>query len=851
MHRCMAGRAALNPPMSVLLPPLSGIGFQRTIMNSTHLSYRCHASFMATIAMLLLCAASAVASSPDLNLIRPRGGQRGTEVEVNFHGNRLNDAQEILMYREGVTVQSLEVVNDKHVKVKATIAADATPGEVGMRVRTATGVSDLHTYHIGLFPIIDEVEENGEFNAPQMIQPNHTVHGVVKNEDVDYYAIEARQGERITAEIDAMRLGRNMFDPYIAILDAARFELAVSDDTPLLKQDGHASIIAPKDGLYVIMVRETSYGGNDSFDYRLHVGHFPRPKMLYPAGGQAGQDLQVHVIGDVAGDFDTTIKLPETPNRSHGVFIEHNGQTPTSSNIVSVRPYRNALEVEPNGDRNNNGTVVEGDLPVALNGIIQQEDDEDYFRINAKKGQAYHIRVLARSLGSPLDPVMNIFAPDGKHIEGNDDAVGPDSYMRFTFPEDGQYAIRVRDHLRAGGPDYVYRVEIEPIAPDMDITLPEFNRNRQDRHTIVVPRGNRYSTLMRTTRRDFGGQVKLWAENLPAGVSMHCPPVHQSVTEWPVMFEATGDAAIAGTLATIQGGHIENEGIRGQYAQSINLVYGNPNNTVFYGTSVDKLAVAVAEESPFKLSIVQPKVPIVRDGEMQLKVVAERKEGFDEEIVMHMPFQPSGVSASNQVKIPKGQNEAIFSLNANGGAALGKWPIVVLGYANVNGPLWVSTPYAELEVAEPFIGMKIDMAAAEQGKPAVVVGKIDNKKPYDGNATVELLGLPAKTATENQQVTKDSAEVTFNVTTEADSPKGQHKSLFCKVTITQNGEPIVHRVAYGSVLRIDPPPPAPAKPEPKKEEPKKEEPKPQEPQPKPLSRLEKLRIEAEKARENQ
>ena len=68
-------------------------------------------------------------------------------------------------------------------------------------------------------------------------------------------------GQRLSVEVEAIRLGF-MFDPFIAILDQNRFELAVSDDTPLLKQDGFISVQIPEDGTYYVMIRETSYGGN-------------------------------------------------------------------------------------------------------------------------------------------------------------------------------------------------------------------------------------------------------------------------------------------------------------------------------------------------------------------------------------------------------------------------------------------------------------------------------------------------------------------------------------------------------------------------------------------------------------
>ena len=60
-----------------------------------------------------------------------------------------------------------------------------------------------------------------------------TVNGIADNEDVDYYVVEAKKGERISAEVEGLRLGISEFDPYVAILDSKRFELGVSDDAAL------------------------------------------------------------------------------------------------------------------------------------------------------------------------------------------------------------------------------------------------------------------------------------------------------------------------------------------------------------------------------------------------------------------------------------------------------------------------------------------------------------------------------------------------------------------------------------------------------------------------------------------
>src|SRR5262245_59865027 len=98
----------------------------------------------------LLAPSLAHAASPNLGVITPRGGQRGTEVEFSFSGARLKDAQEILCYTPNTfTVGKIEVVNDNVVKAKIKIAPDARLGQHCFRVRTASGISDLKTIFVG------------------------------------------------------------------------------------------------------------------------------------------------------------------------------------------------------------------------------------------------------------------------------------------------------------------------------------------------------------------------------------------------------------------------------------------------------------------------------------------------------------------------------------------------------------------------------------------------------------------------------------------------------------------------------------------------------------------------------
>ena len=46
-------------------------------------------------------------------------------------------------------------------------------------------------------------------------------------------------------------------------------------------------------------------------------------------------------------------------------------------------------------------TATDLPLPVAFNGVIEKDGDEDWFRFKAKKGDNYEIRAYARAVRSP------------------------------------------------------------------------------------------------------------------------------------------------------------------------------------------------------------------------------------------------------------------------------------------------------------------------------------------------------------------------------------------------------------------------------------------------------------------
>jgi hypothetical protein len=793
------------------------------------------------------------AANPVLSSTLPRGGQRGAEVKVEISGDRLDDAQEVVFHYPGITAKDLKVIDPKKVEVTFVIAPDARLGEHHIRLRCASGLTYARNFWVSQFPNVAEVEPNDDFAAPQEVALNVTVEGEAKPEETDFYKVVAKKGQRLTVEVEGLRInsrGQAMaIDPAVAIYDKNRFELAVSDDSSLLRQDPVASIIVPEDGEYIIEVRDAAFQGNGR--YRAHIGTFPRPMAIFPAGGKAGSEVEFTLLGDQKGEFKQKAALPAEVTDRHEVFGAQEGLLPPSGNKVRVVSYDNVLEVEPNNTLET--ATPGGSLPLAFNGVLKEAGDVDHFKFSAKKGERFRLRALANKIGSPVDTVLYVYDSTGRALGNNDDADGSsDSRFDFTVPADGEYVVKVRDMLDRGGSDFAYRIETEPFVPEILVTMPDMIRNdTQYLKQFNIPQGGYYAMSVNVSRQNFAGDLAFEMPKLPAGVELvQGGPIPKNLSTFPVLLKAAPTAPIAGGVFPLNVKNIDPAGpaVTGSFQQQLDFVRGEPNGTLYYSANYTGLPVAVTPAAPFSVTIDAPKVPIVRDGTMKLKVRAQRQAGFEKKITVRLLWSPPGLSNPATMTFNEKDTELEYELNANANAELGKWKLTMMAESDTDkGKVITATPFTEISVEEPFVTMKMAMGNVSQGQKGELVATLDQLRPFEGQADVQIFGLPAKSESQVMKVTKDLAELHFPITAAEDTPVGQHKNLFCTLVIMQNGEPITHRVGMGGILRVDPKPKAPATPAPAPAvDPKKAAVASTAPPAKPLSRLEQLRLDAQK-----
>lgn len=761
-----------------------------------------------SIAALVL-STTALGGSPRLTHVNPGAGPRGGEIELELKGNSLADARELLFDTPGFTVTELKTPDEKEknrLKAKIQIAPDTRLGEHTFRVITQSGISDIRLLYVTPFPVVAEVAEDKDApDKPQPIALGTTVFGRVQNEDVDRYEVEAKKGERISVEVIGARLQtQQIFDTAIKITKADGTPLAEVDDGAFTRQDPVSSIVAPEDGKYLISIKDSTNSGQGECAYVMNIGSFPRPLAVYPAGGKAGEETKFTLIGDATGPIQRTVKLPDQPNEKFELFTE-DGQPAPQPNFVRVSNFGNVLEVEPNNDINT-ATPAPGEVPFALNGIIEQKGDVDCFKFTAKKGVDYDISVFARRLRSPLDSVIDIYNTKGARVNGNDDAGNVDSYLRWKAPEDGEFIIGVRDQLFRGGPTYTYRVEVNTVVKKVTAWLPEMVINSsQERRAIPIPKGNRYATMVRVKRMDEGGDLNLVPEGLPDGVSVTGTFMDKSVDTVAMVFEATPEAAPVAKAINVAATFTEAEKANVQSGVESDIdVAENGNQRAFYQVKEHTLPLAVTEEVPVKIELIQPKVPILQNGSMNLKVRAERKGDFKGAVSLSLLWAPPGIGSPGTIPIKEGENEGSLQISANGNAQLAKWKICVVGSVDYGkGPVFISTQLIDLEVAAPFIAGTFARTFIDQGDQGSITLKLEQKVPFEGKAKVTVVSLPNGVTAEPREITKDDTEVKFELKAAADAQVGQHKQLIAEFTLEKDGEPMTNSVAKGGILRVD------------------------------------------------
>jgi hypothetical protein len=224
--------------------------------------------------------------------------------------------------------------------------------------------------------------------------------------------------------------------------------------------------------------------------------------------------------------------------------------------------------------------------------------------------------------------------------------------------------------------------------------------------------------------------------------------------------------------------------------------------------ALEKMACVVTDEPPFAVEVAPPAASLARNGELAIPVRIRRREGFAEPITVDVLWLPFGVGKAAALTLEKDQTEALLEVSAGAGAKLGRWPLPVIAWADLpagRGRLEVAAAPAELTVAEPFVELAASLESLRRGERKRYVWSVTPKNPFDGPATVRLLGLPKGVIQIGSPpvITGDTREITFEIEAADEALLGPVAGVSCEVVLRSGGQEI-HQRSGNATLRIDP-----------------------------------------------
>ncbi len=491
---------------------------------------------------------------------RPMNGMQATQLRERIQELQKKPAddavrKEIADIRVKLTVfnsnRNISPVLAETVTLTVTMAPDAEPGTRELRLVTPQGLSNPLAFRVGQLPEFCEKESidvaaGPGINQLQISQPATnmsitlpaTVNGRIKPVlarpqaqarpgqpftagDADRYNFEARQGQQLVVAASARELIPYLadavpgwFQAVIALYDSGGHELAYDDDfqfhpDPVL----HYSI--PRDGEYTVEIKDALYRGREDFVYRITLGELPFVTGIFPLGGRIGSQSSVRLTG---WNLPAEKLTMDTRGKEAGIYpvSVRKGEFVSNGLPFMVGALPESLEKEPN---NSQAKAQKINLPMIVNGVIDQPGDWDVYSIEGRAGETIVAEVYARRLDSPLDSVLKLTDASGRQLAFNDDhedkSAGlethhADSLLTATLPAKGTFYLYLGDVQQKGGREYAYRVRISEPMPDFELRVVPSSINAIGGTSVPI-------TVYALRKDGFSGDISLALKDAPRG----------------------------------------------------------------------------------------------------------------------------------------------------------------------------------------------------------------------------------------------------------------------------------------------------------------------------------------------
>jgi hypothetical protein len=257
-------------------------------------------------------------SAPYLERVLPAGVRRGAMNELRIEGLNL-EAVDRLVLGDGLSESVQVQAGPAALTCRMAVPASIPSGPQVLRA-FSRGIESPLPLTLVVSDLEERIAEPARSRArPQPASSSMAFSGILdRRRSSHFYSFEAKAGERLVFEVDAMKLGY-LADPVVAVysLDG---QLLASDDDRLQQNGSEPPNLDPylvhtfeKPGRYIAMIRDMAQRGGANYLYRL---------AIYPAVADFDLKALTPAVTLYRGQ---TVELPVRVRRQGGTRRSRSG----------------------------------------------------------------------------------------------------------------------------------------------------------------------------------------------------------------------------------------------------------------------------------------------------------------------------------------------------------------------------------------------------------------------------------------------------------------------------------------------------------------------------------------------
>jgi len=724
---------------------------------------------------------AAWAQIPAITSTSPLAVVPGQTVPVKIRGGGLAGATQVWSSFPAEPTLAADVPDNGKNAAEVTFAfnvpADAPVGVHGLRIANPTGISNLFLMMVDDLPSVAQVKPNTTVATAQALTVPVGVDGNVDSLSRTNYKVTVTADQTLSFEVVARRLGSPL-DPMLRILDLQGRELAYSDDAPGLGGDSRLTYTFKTAGEYIVEVRDIRFQGGANFTYRLRIGDFPCVTTPYPMGIKKGGPAQLAFAGSrLDGAAPVTVNIPnENPANWVNIGVKLPNGTASGFGSLSVGAGEEALEVEPNDEQ---AMATRVTLGVSINGRFDKPGDVDRFIFTAKMGQRFLFSGITRQQGSPSDLFMRVLKADGAQLVAADDSGANEGVVDFNAPADGDYTLVVEELVKRGGPDFAYRINVEPFQAGFDLAASS--------DTLNVPLQGTTRVTVTAVRRGYDGPIELSLADAPAMVAGTGAVIGPGQTTAGLTILNSG-AAPDGKIYHVK---VIGKAKIGEVEYTSQATVTAAQKAAFAATprppQVVSTAVALGTNpQPFFVLRTEPaEIVFGKNLSATVKIKSIRAADFPEAITLAVdpPTNglPAGITAAVK-PIDKDKNEVEVVFTANAQAPLGNFSGVLIGTGKKGTETVIqAAPAVRFTLSVPFT-LKAEIGEAKILKGGMLKGKVVavRNPAYNGPIVLTFANLPKGVTAADATIPEGKTEIEITLTAAADAAVGTIENLSIK-----------------------------------------------------------------------